>query len=81
MQQYENNGCVKCALNCFFARPNLQNRPLETITLLFTNLKKMLQGKNFGSNEEVITETEAYFDFEWKDKSFHKKGIEKLEER
>ena len=36
----------------------------------------MLQGKRFGSNVEVITETEAYF--ESKDKSFYKKGIEKL---
>ena len=37
----------------------------------------MLQGKRFGSNEEVIAETEAYF--EVKDKSFYKHGIEKLE--
>ncbi len=34
-------------------------------------------GKTFGSNEEVISETEAYF--EAKDKSFYKKGIELLE--
>ena len=39
----------------------------------------MLQGKKFGSNEEVIAETEAYFAS--KDKSFYKKAIEKLEER
>ena len=39
----------------------------------------MLQGKRFGSNEEVIAETEAYF--ESKDESFYKKGIEKLEKR
>ena len=39
---------------------------------LFADLKKMLQGKRFGSNEEVIAETEAYFE---------KKGIEKLEKR
>ena len=38
-----------------------------------------LQGKRFGSNEEVITETEAYF--LTKDKSFDKKGIELLEKR
>ena len=44
---------------------------------LFANLKRMLQGKRFGSNEEVILETEAYF--EAKDKSFNKKGIELLE--
>ena len=28
---------------------------------LFADLKRMLQGKRFGSNEEVILETEAYF--------------------
>ena len=39
----------------------------------------MLQGKRFGSNEEVIDETEAYF--ESKDKLFYKKGSEKLEKR
>ena len=39
----------------------------------------MLQGKRFGSNEEVIVETVAYF--EDKDKSFYKKGIEMLEKR
>ena len=39
----------------------------------------MLQGKRFGSNEEVIPETEAYF--ESKDESLYKKGIEKLEKR
>ena len=36
----------------------------------------MLQGKRFDSNEEVIAETEVYF--ESKDESFYKKGIEKL---
>ena len=46
---------------------------------LFNDLKKMLQGKRFGSNEEVITETEA--SFESKDESFYIKGIEKLEKR
>ena len=44
---------------------------------LFIDLKKMLQGKRFASNEEVIAETEAYF--KNKDESFYKKGIEKLE--
>ena len=39
----------------------------------------MHQGKRFGSNEEVIAETEAYF--EAKDKSFYKNAIEKLEKR
>ena len=37
---------------------------------LFVNLKRMLQGKRFGSNEEVILETEVYF--EAKEKSFNK---------
>jgi histone-lysine N-methyltransferase SETMAR len=35
---------------------------------LFANLKKILAGKKFRSNEEVISETEDYF--ETKDKSF-----------
>ena len=43
----------------------------------FIDLKRMLQGKIFGCNEEVIAETEAYF--EAKNKSFYKKGIEMLE--
>ena len=43
---------------------------------LFADLKKMLQEKRFGSNDEVIAETEAYF--ESKDELFYKKGIEKL---
>ena len=39
----------------------------------------MLQWKRFGSNEEKISETEAYF--ETKEKSFNKKGMELLEKR
>ena len=46
---------------------------------LFADLEKMLQGKRFGSHEEVIAETEAYF--ESKNESFYKTGIEKLEKR
>ena len=46
---------------------------------LFADLKKMLQGKRFGSNEEVIAETEVYF--ESKDESFYEIGIEKLDNR
>ena len=46
---------------------------------LFADRKKMLQGKRFYSNEEVITETNAYF--EAKDKSFYNNGIEMLEKR
>ena len=44
---------------------------------LFADLKRMLQGKRFGSNEEVISGTEVYF--KAKDKSFYQKGIELLE--
>ena len=39
----------------------------------------MFPGERFGSNEEVISETEAYF--EAIDKSFYKKSIELLEKR
>lgn len=46
---------------------------------LFADLKRMLAGKKFTTNEEVIAETEAYF--EAKDKSYFKGGIEKLEDR
>ena len=44
---------------------------------LFADLKRMLQGKRSGSNEEVILKTEVYF--EAKDKLFYKKGIELFE--
>ena len=44
---------------------------------LFVDLKKICLEKRFGSNEEVISETEVYF--EAKDKLFSKKGIELLE--
>ena len=43
------------------------------------DLKYMLQGKRFSSDDEVIAATEAYF--EAKDKSCYKKGIESLEKR
>ncbi|GFV36022.1 mariner Mos1 transposase [Trichonephila clavipes] len=43
---------------------------------LFSDLKKMLAGQKFRTDEEVIAETEAYF--EAKDKSYYKNGIEKL---
>ena len=39
----------------------------------------MLQGKRFGSNEEVISESEAYFEAKYK--SFNRKGMELLEKR
>ena len=40
---------------------------------LFSDLKRMLAGKKFNSNDEVIAETEAYFDM--KEKSYYKSGI------
>ena len=40
---------------------------------LFTDLKRIFQGKRFGSSEEVILETEAYF--EAKDKLSYKKSM------
>ena len=46
---------------------------------LFADLKKMLQGQRFGSNEKVIAAAEAHF--ESKGKSFYKHGIEKLQKR
>jgi len=46
---------------------------------LFPNLKRWLQGKRFRSNEEVIAETEAYF--EGLDVSYYRKSIEMLENR
>ncbi|XP_066254460.1 histone-lysine N-methyltransferase SETMAR-like [Euwallacea similis] len=46
---------------------------------LSPNLKKWLGGKRFGSNEEVITETNAYF--EGLDKTYYLEGIKQLEKR
>ena len=46
---------------------------------LLSDLKRMLAGKKFSADEEVIEETEAHF--EAKDKSYYKNGIEKLYDR
>ena len=46
---------------------------------LFADLKKMLRGKRFRSNDELIAETNDYF--EGKQKSFYKGGIERLQKR
>jgi len=46
---------------------------------LFPNLKKWLGGKKFQSNEQVICETNAYF--EDLDQSYFMEGIKKLEDR
>ena len=73
MQNYMN-----CTSNCSHIHPILQIWAPSNYWL-FSDLKRMLQGKRFGSNEEVISETEAYF--EAKDKPFYKKGIRFLEKR
>ena len=52
--------------------PILQIWPPATTGCLQT-IRRMLQGKRFGFNEEVISITEAYF--EVKNKLFYKKGI------
>ena len=67
---------MNCTLNCFCTRCKLQIWPLSDYWL-FADLERILQGKRFGSNEEVVSESEAYFDA--KDKSFYKNGIELLE--
>ncbi|CAK1586949.1 unnamed protein product [Parnassius mnemosyne] len=46
---------------------------------LFSDLKRMLAGKKFKADEEIISETETYF--EAKHKSYYKNGIEKLKHR
>jgi len=48
---------------------------------LFSHLKRMLAGKKFNADKEVlvISETEAYF--EDKDEWYYKNGIQKLEDR
>lgn len=45
---------------------------------LFVNVKKMFACKKFGSNEELITETEAYFARQ--KNSFCQKDIEVIDE-
>ncbi|CAH2096946.1 unnamed protein product [Euphydryas editha] len=44
---------------------------------LFSDLKRILAGKKFKADEEVIAETEEYFEAEHK--SYYKNSIEKLE--
>jgi hypothetical protein len=41
---------------------------------MFADFKRMLAGKKFSTNEQVIPETEVYF--EAKEKSYYKNGIE-----
>ena len=46
---------------------------------LFADEKKMLEGKRFCSNEEVIAKNEPYFKSQ--DESFYKNEIENLKKR
>ena len=46
---------------------------------LFSNLKKWLGGKRFYSNDEIILQTNTYF--EYLEKSYFLEGIQKLEKR
>ncbi|GFV86759.1 histone-lysine N-methyltransferase SETMAR [Trichonephila clavipes] len=46
---------------------------------LFADPKRMLQGKRFDSNEEMIPEAETYF--ESQNKSFYNKCIKKFKDR
>jgi hypothetical protein len=46
---------------------------------LFADLKRMLAGKKFSTNQEEITKTEAFFEAMLK--SYYKNGIEKLYDR
>ena len=46
---------------------------------LFPNLKKWLGGKRFYSNDEIVTQTNTYF--EDLEKSYFLEGIQKLEKR
>ena len=46
---------------------------------LFPNLKKWLAGKRFYANDEIISQTNTYF--EQLEKSYFLEGIQKLEKR
>ena len=73
---HNDNKTTWIALRIVFT-PTLFSRSGSQWLLAVCRHQIMLQGKRFGSNEEVILETEMYF--ETKDKSFYKKGIKLLE--
>ena len=75
-QRWENY--INCTSNCFWTHPFSRDLSPSN-NWLFAEIKKMFQGKILGSNVEVISETDAYF--EVKDKSFNKNGTELLEKR
>ena len=68
----DGNNFVNCTLNCFRTHPILQIWPPVT-TCCFQISKECSKEKKFGSIEDVISVTEAYF--EAKDKSFYKKAL------
>ncbi|KAK1129625.1 hypothetical protein K0M31_019340 [Melipona bicolor] len=61
-----------------FIHRTLQICPPATTGFLLTS-KRCSRERNLAQTKEVDAETETYF--ESKDKSFYKKGMEKLEER
>ena len=66
------------AMNCFL----IQHIRLDLALcdyFLFPNLKKWFGGKRFTIREQLIAETEAYF--EGLDKSYYSDGLKKLENR
>ena len=63
------------SLSSIFARFS----PLRLNPFLFPNLKKWFAGKRFTTREQLIAETEAYF--EGLDKSYYSDGLKKLENR
>ena len=70
LQQWQNY--MNYTLNFFCTHPILQIWPPATTGCLQTS-KECSREKRFGSNEEVISETEIYF--EAKDKLFYKKTL------
>ena len=86
METVQNDQKRKCELVRFWPpyfgilpHPPLSPDLAPSNYYLFADLQRILQGKRFGSNEEAIAETEAYF--EAKDKLFYSKGNEMLEKR
>ena len=76
---HENDGQIEWIKLRIASSPTIFSRPGPQRLLALYWPEKMLLGKRFGPNEEVVAETEAYF--ESKDESFYKKDIEKLEKR
>ena len=74
-QVNENDGKIVWIRLRIASPPTVLSRSRPSDYWLFADLKKMPQGKRFGSNEELITETEACFESKYK--SFYKHGIEK----